>query len=187
MHTQSRKFGVCALIAWPLLAASCAHPRGVAASATDTSLPSLAGFGPEVQQGVTRLRRATARFHDLDVAVTAGYARDVEHCVAHPPDGAMGFHHANRDYFDRRIEVERPEILTYERGADDRQVLTGAEYVVPYRFWPADSTPPTVLGQNLKRADRLQIWYLHVWAWKENPTFYVEPPLNRPEQIGKGA
>lgn len=162
--------GVCALIAGSLLAASCAHPQREAAPVSAASLPSLAGFGPQVQQGVERLRKATAPFHDLDRAVAAGYARDAEHCVAHPPDGAMGFHHANRGYYDANIEVERPEILTYERGADGRQVLTGAEYVVPYQVWPADSTPPTVLGTNLKRADGLQIWYLHVWAWKENPS-----------------
>lgn len=74
-----------------------------------------------------RLRKATAPFNDLDLAVATGYARNAEHCVAHPPDGAMGFHHANRRYYDALVEVERPEILTYERGADGRQLLTGAE------------------------------------------------------------
>jgi len=115
------------------------------------------------------LRDATARFRDVEVAVSAGYARDVKQCLAHPPHGGMGFHHMNRGYVDALIDVERPEILTYERGADGRRTLTGAEYIVPYRVWPADSTPPSVMGQNLKRADDLGIWYLHAWVWRENP------------------
>jgi len=128
----------------------------------------MAGIAPDVQQDVMRLRDATARFRDLDAAVSAGYARDVEQCIAHPPHGAMGFHHVNRGYVDTRIEVERPEILTYERAADGRRVLTGAEYIIPYRLWPADSAPPTAFGQNLRHADDLRLWYLHVWVWKEN-------------------
>jgi hypothetical protein len=151
------------------LAASCVPTHRAAAPAPSTSMPSMAGIGPEVRQDVMRLRDATARFHDLDTAVTAGYARDVEQCIAHPPHGAMGFHHVNRGHVDARIEVERPEILTYERQSDGRHALTGAEYIIPYRLWPADSTPPTAFGQNLRHADDLRIWYLHVWVWRENP------------------
>ncbi|HEV2736907.1 MAG TPA: hypothetical protein VGV85_18850 [Longimicrobiaceae bacterium] len=47
--------------------------------------------------------------------------------------------------------------------------MTGVEYVVPYSGRPPDSSPPTVTGQRLKRSDPLQIWYLHVWVWKDNP------------------
>ena len=162
--------GACALNALVLLGAACAPGHRQAASNPATSMPSMAGIAPEVQQDVMRLRDATARFHDLDTAVTAGYARDVEQCIAHPPHGAMGFHHVNRGYVDTRIEVERPEILTYERGADGRRVLTGAEFIIPYRLWPADSTPPTAFGQNLRHANDLRLWYLHVWVWKENPS-----------------
>ena len=46
---------------------------------------------------------------------------------------------------------------------------SGVEYVVPYSVRPRDAQPPTILGQELKRSDGLQIWYLHVWVWKENP------------------
>jgi hypothetical protein len=159
----------CALVGLPL-AAACAPARREAAPDPVTSLPSAAGFSPEVQQSVARLREATTSFRDLDAAVTAGYARDVPQCVEHPPHGAMGFHHVNRGYVDTRIEVEHPEILTYERASDGRYALTGAEYIIPYRLWPADSTPPVAFGRDLKRADGLQLWYLHVWVWKENPS-----------------
>jgi hypothetical protein len=152
----------------PLVVTACGH--GGATSAGLTPLPSLAGAGPEVEVGVSRLRAATAAFRNLDKAVAAGYARDAKQCVEHPPMGAMGFHHTNATYVDQRIEIEHPEILTYERDPDGRYSLTGAEYVIPFSLWPADSTPPTALGQFLKRAPNLHVWYLHVWAWKENPS-----------------
>jgi len=169
MHTPFRII-VAGTLAGLALAASCAPTHRVAAPVAAAPMPSMAGIAPNVQQDVMRLRDATDPFHDLDAAVAAGYARDVERCVAHLPHGAMGFHHMNGSYVDARIEVERPEILTYERGSDGRQVLTGAEYVIPYQFWPADSTPPTAFGQELKHAPVLKLWYLHVWVWKENPS-----------------
>jgi hypothetical protein len=27
-----------------------------------------------------------------------------------------------------------------------------------------------IMGQNLKRADSLGVWYLHVWIWEPNPS-----------------
>ncbi len=117
--------------------------------------------------GVARVRAATAAFAILDSAVAAGYERHVPTCYG-DQHGAMGFHHVNRALLDARVEVERPEILLYERHADGRYTLNGVEYIVPYRIWSKDSVPPTVLGEKLKRADDLNLWYLHLWAWREN-------------------
>jgi len=169
MHMLARG-ARCAMLAVLSLSSACGHPHSPAAQASQPPAPSTAGFGREVQEGITQLREATAPYRDFDAAVAAGYARDVTQCLAHPPHGAMGFHHVNRGYVDNRIEVERPEILTYEREAGGRYALTGAEYIIPYRLWPADSTPPTVFGQSLKRSSELRLWYLHAWIWKENPT-----------------
>jgi hypothetical protein len=47
--------------------------------------------------------------------------------------------------------------------------LNGVEYVVPLSAWPQDE-PPAVMGQKLKRATSLGIWYLHVWVWERNPS-----------------
>jgi hypothetical protein len=33
---------------------------------------------------------------------------------------------------------------------------------------PRGSTPPAIFGRNLVRNESLQLWYLHVWAWKPN-------------------
>ncbi len=126
------------------------------------------GFGPEVQDGFARVRKATAPFVALDSAVAAGYVRDVPRCFADQHHGAMGYHHLNRGYLDHKVEVERPEILLYERQPDGRYALNGVEYIIPYRLWPRDSTPPTIMGLPLKQEDQLNLWYLHMWAWTEN-------------------
>jgi hypothetical protein len=130
--------------------------------------PSPSGYSAEVQSGVARLRKATASFVTLDSAVAAGYARDVPKCYADEHHGAMGFHHINRAYVDARIEIEKPEILLYERLQDGSYKLNGAEYIIPYRIWPRDSVPPTVFGLTMKQEDNLKLWYLHTWAYKEN-------------------
>jgi len=47
--------------------------------------------------------------------------------------------------------------------------LNGVEFIVPYGAWPRDSIAPALIGQTLHREDNLKFWYLHVWAWTENP------------------
>lgn len=81
----------------------------------------------------------------------------------------MGFHHENKSLLDTTLEVERPEILVYERLAGGGYQLNGVEYIVPISGWTKEE-PPTIMGQPLKKAPRLGIWYLHVWNWKRNPS-----------------
>lgn len=142
------------------------------ADPVEVGAPGLAsprGYGLEVQRDVDRIRLATAGFRDLGKAVTAGYPRDVSVCVDNPPAGAMGYHHIHPGLMDDVIEVERPEILVYERGQDGAYELVGVEYAVPFDAWTG-AEPPVALGQELKPATGLQLWYLHVWVWRPNPS-----------------
>lgn len=125
--------------------------------------------GQAVDRDVARIRAATAPFRSADEARAAGYVR-ITDCVENPPHGAMGYHFQNEALLDDRIDLERPEILVYERLPDGEFRLTGVEYVVPFSAWPADRDPPMVMGQALKPAPGLAIWYLHVWVWQENPS-----------------
>lgn len=127
-------------------------------------------YDASVHRDTARVRAATAAFRSLDAAVEAGYPREVPNCLSHPELGGMGHHHANSELLDDKIEVERPEILVYTPTEDGEYVLHGVEYIVPYSARPPDEEPPTVMGQELKRADELQIWYLHVWVWTPNPS-----------------
>jgi hypothetical protein len=126
-------------------------------------------FGKAVDRDVTAVRAATESFKVLDNAVAAGYERHVSQCVHNPPEGGMGFHHAKAALHDANLEVDKPEILTYARTPEGQYKLTGVEYIVPIAAWSRNE-PPTIMGQNLKRAESLGIWYLHVWIWEPNPS-----------------
>lgn len=136
-------------------------------AAADGILPTE--FGESVDKDVKKVRKATEKFRTLDKAVDAGYAAEVTQCIEHQPHGAMGFHHSKQALLDDRLEVDRPEILVYERLPDGQYRLNGVEYIVPLSAWTREE-PPTIMGQKLKRAESLGIWYLHVWVWQKNPS-----------------
>jgi hypothetical protein len=117
---------------------------------------------------VARVRAATEKFKSTGAAEAAGYSR-VTDCVEHQPDGAMGYHFENKALLDATLDLDHPEVLVYERNADGEFKLNGVEFLVPIPAWTA-SEPPRVMGQALKRADQLGIWYLHVWTWEPSPS-----------------
>jgi hypothetical protein len=123
----------------------------------------------ETQKAIAALREATRPFQDLAAAVRAGYVAEVADCIVHEHHGAMGYHHINRSYIERDISVTRPQLLLYERMPDGEYRLNGVEFFIPYKLWPRDSDPPVFMGQTMKPEDTFEYWYLHVWAWRENP------------------
>lgn len=122
-----------------------------------------------VNADLERLRNATRAFQNLDSAVAAGYPREVADCLVHEHHGAMGYHHVNRGYLTATPVVEKPQILLYERKPDGAYKLNGVEFIVPYRLYSRDSIPPVLFGRKLAHEDNLNIWYLHVWVWSDNP------------------
>ena len=135
-------------------------------SQTSGIIPS--GFGDAVDRDVGSVRAATTQFKSTDAAEAAGYKR-VTDCVEYQPAGAMGYHFQNNDLLDTTLDVNHPEVLVYERMADGKFTLNGVEFLVPIAAWKS-ADAPTVMGQPLKRADKLGIWYLHVWTWKASPS-----------------
>ena len=131
--------------------------------------PDPADYGTAVRRGYAEVRAATASFHDLEKAAAAGYPTEVPRCIGNGESGAMGYHHLNQRYLSRTLDVTKPQILLYERDKDGKYILNGVEWVVPYRLWPRDTVPPKIMGRTLVRSDPLQLWYLHMWAWKPNP------------------
>ena len=159
--------GLCVAVLMVSASWSAGSQRSKDARDAPTIVPS--GFGEAVDGDIARVRAATSRFKVLEAAAAAGYPRHVEQCVQYQPQGAMGFHHQNAALMDATLEVEKPEVLTYERMPDGTYELTGVEYLVPISAW-SKTEPPTMMGQKLKRAESLGIWYLHVWIWKQNPS-----------------
>ena len=155
-------------------AAGNAHKDHGAAQGTEQTRASSnvaqSGLRSTVDADTARLRAATAAFRTLDGAVAAGYPRESGPCIKHPTQGAMGYHHNNDKLMDDNLEVERPEILVYERTPGGEYVLNGVEYYVPYSARPGTAEPPTIMGQQLKPFAPGKFWYLHVWAWTDNPS-----------------
>src|SRR5690349_1426430 len=129
-------------------------------------LPS--GLGDGIDRDVARVRDATTRFKTTAAAEAAGYTR-VTDCVESQPAGAMGYHFQNNALLDTTLDLDHPEVLVYEKQPDGGFKLNGVEFLVPISAWKG-AEPPRIMGQSLKKADRLGIWYLHVWTWKSSPT-----------------
>ena len=81
----------------------------------------------------------------------------------------MGLHYDNNALRDVTLDVEKPEVLVYEKTADGTIKLNGVEYIVPIAAWTKDE-PPSIMGQKLKKAQGLGIWYLHVWTYEPSPS-----------------
>lgn len=168
--TGMARFGV--LIAGTLLVMSPFMPAASAQTSTmDTNeaggvLPS--GLGDAVDHDVVKIRDATAKFKTTEAAEAAGYKR-VTDCVEYKPQGAMGYHFQNNALLDTTLDLEHPEVLVYEKMLDGTFQLNGVEFLVPISAWKT-AEPPRIMGQALKRADRIGIWYLHVWTWKKSPS-----------------
>jgi len=126
------------------------------------------GFGEAVDRDVAKIRAATDRFKATEAAEGAGYKKVTE-CIEHQPAGAMGYHWQNNGILDTTLDVDHPEVLVYEKNADGSFKLNGVEFLVPISAWTS-TEPPRIMGQALKRADSIGLWYLHVWTWKSSPS-----------------
>jgi hypothetical protein len=169
-HVRRHSTAAAAVLAAGLTCAAAAQQMASKSATMAATVPGIlpSGFGDAVDRDVARARDATARYKDVNAAIAAGYPRTSD-CIQYQPQGAMGYHHQNDTLRDATLEVDKPEVLVYEKMADGSFTLNGVEYLVPIDAWKRD-TPPSIMGQNLKRADRLGIWYLHVWIWKASPT-----------------
>lgn len=183
----------------PALESHAHATAGGSASAAGNALTS------DVLAGLAQIRRETARFHDVDKAVAAGYtvwSPDPFAAGATCPssaEGQMGYHlvnvalrggAANPAAGDATIDVLQPEMLLYEKRSDGKMHLVGVEYIVFQAAWEAahgaGAAPPTVLGQPLLWSTHSFVaggpsiphYELHVWSWTSNPlgTFYPWNP-----------
>jgi hypothetical protein len=131
---------------------------------------------------LAQLRRVTARFHRVEEAIAAGYelgwvngsgVRIITGCVAHPTEGAMGYHYFKQELVDD-LEVDplRPEVLVYVSAPHGGLQLAAVEWVVrgPNTNPPGVSDPPSVLGMEMHiLVPAVGFWLKHAWIWKHNP------------------
>ena len=137
------------------------QPRGAASQS----------FGSDVNRDLALLRRTTASFQDFSTASAAGWSAQITGCMT-DPDGAggMGFHYGNPGLIDGTASVDKPQLLLYEPEKNGRLRLVAVEYIIPYSFHPRSAEPPRLFGQPFQQVDVFQLWGLHAWVWKDNPS-----------------
>lgn len=155
---RMRRRSIALLLSAGLLTLSASAVAGPAAAA-----------GPGGSQ-LAQIRAATARFHDVDAAIAAGYA-PTDECVESPM-GGMGYHYVNFGaVLDPALDVTKPEVLLFAPSADGLR-LVGVEWLV----FDADQQMGTVdhhalLGQTFHgpMTHGLPVHYdLHAWIWQPN-------------------
>jgi hypothetical protein len=123
---------------------------------------------------IATLRRATARYHNLDVAIAEGFIL-LSPCEVLPDHGPTGLLYAHLGrVMDGVINPEEPEGLLYEPSSDGRHKLVAVDLAVPYALW-TDPAPPEFLGVTFQPEDEFGAWALHVWIWRHNPDGMFAP------------
>jgi hypothetical protein len=166
-------------VAGVMLLIGCAgDPSVTANSGLRTEMPairSMADMSAEsVEQDLATLRRVTASFHDIETAKLAGWSAQITACMA-SPDGGMGFHYGNVGLIDGLVRVDQPELLLYEPEKNGTMRLVAVEYIIPYAAHSRSSEPPVLFGQQFTQNDAFQLWGLHAWVWKHNPSGMFAP------------
>ena len=125
-------------------------------------------FSPLVQ----KVRKATGRFRDINVALAEGYVPGTP-CVSGPNRGAMGVHLIKAELLTKEVDAETPEALIYEPSPNGAMRLVGVEIITFASDWVNEV--PVLDGHLLhyvgapNRYGIPAFYEIHVWAWRNNP------------------
>jgi hypothetical protein len=144
-----------------------------------------ANNGPSVAD----VRAATAKYHDVNVAIANGYGllRDAAGiaCIDNLPTGTMGVHYVKGTLLDGSIDPLQPEALVYEPLPNGGLKLVAVEYVMFQSAWGGPGAAPSVLGQTMRAVaspNRYGIpafFQRHAWIWANNPLGMFEEWNNK--------
>jgi hypothetical protein len=124
---------------------------------------------PALEKELDVVRRSTQAFRSFTLAQKEGYSVALTPCMEDSTQGGMGFHYGKGALIDARVELRRPEVLLYEPQADGSLQLVGVEWIVPFTAWTKPS-PPRLLGVDFAANQTFQVWALHAWIWRSNPS-----------------
>ena len=152
--------------------------RSLLAALLALQLPALAAAGEGATPLVDKVRNATARYVDLNVAIADGFVPATP-CVSGPDTGAMGVHFVLPARIGSGLlNAEQPQALIYEPMANGAMRLVGVEFIVLESLWAgkhAAGTVPALDGNLLNyigapnRYGLPAFYEIHVWAWDNNP------------------
>ena len=175
MNIQRRAALVLISMAIPLIA-SPAEEMPSSLSKADSAQASWSKRGASPL--VDRVRRATARYRDVNVASAESWVPGTP-CVSGPNAGAMGVHYVLPARIgDGVLNADEPEALIYEPLANGALRLVGVEFIVLAGDWARlhpEGGAPALDGHLLNYVGEpnrygLPAFYeLHVWAWEQNP------------------
>ena len=140
-----------------------------------------------MRDNLAELRDATAQYHRPEAAQAAGYdlVPGLDHCFNNPGVGAMGYHYIDTSRLDSTVNFLQPEVMVYTPGPNGILQLGAVEYVVPAPDWDAKYTElPQVIGREFHFNPGLNVYVLHIWVWKNNPSGMFEdwnPNVSCPE------
>ena len=130
---------------------------------------------------INDVRRATARFMDVEEAIRAQYVRFPDlagECVSQPGQGAMGIHYLNRALISTVLDPLRPAALMVQPNRHGKLKLLGVEYIVFQAAWDAQNPQPPVMFNHLFHLVRGSSRYgvptfyeLHLWVWEHRRHF----------------
>jgi hypothetical protein len=152
----------------------------VALLASPAAIPAEAGHDHSAVEAqwhassplVQKVRKATAKYRDINVALADGYAPGTP-CVSGPNSGAMGVHLINGALLGKEVNAEAPEALIYEPLANGSMRLVGVEIITFASDWVNEV--PVLDGHLLhyvgapNRYGIPAFYEIHVWAWRNNP------------------
>jgi len=128
------------------------------------------------QKDVASLRSAVSGLHELTAAEGAGYTiavgdpGDGHTCLSDPQLGAMGVHYLNTNLVSATPDVTHPQILIFEPQEDGSSKFVGVEFIIPYSVIGEDQPAPVLFGQQFMKNATFQLWGLHVWVGRDNPS-----------------
>ena len=134
---------------------------------------------PAVLRELAQVRQATAKYHDVNVALADGFIRTPE-CVE-SPEGGMGIHFINvARLMDPAENILEPEILLYVESPGGMKLI-GVEYFygigAPDTPIPNPAPPaPVLFGRpfdgpmDAHEPGQPPHYDLHVWIWEHNPS-----------------
>ena len=168
MKTRITALLTAALLAVGLIAAPAAAHDGDHEE-TGQRGQALGRIAPGIGAELAAARAATARYHDVEVAMEDGYVNTMR-CVASPA-GAMGIHFVNFDLVGGTLDPTQPQALLYLPGPNGQLRLVGVEYIdfsgqgalFGQGFTDAVPNPDPEIDGVIPNAA------LHVWLWQANP------------------
>jgi hypothetical protein len=133
--------------------------------------PTVDDIGAEANKELAAVRRATAKYHDIEQALEDGYVQ------ATPCVEGEGIHYRRTDEFpdallDCVFDPENPEILHYVPKPNGELQLIGVEYLVPKSCPGLATQPPEGFSGD---ADEWEleiggtVWALNAFVWFGKP------------------